>query len=261
MELPEWEVKTIARGTLEGNNSKLVHHLDQRSLGLVKIAMESEMGKSLMTKEETEKEIERSLANVPMRDLRTVTSEKTGITEIVIGLGIEIGIGIEREIVAMNVIEHVIEDGIEVVTMSVTEIVIAIVIGIEIGRGIGIGIMKGDIQTLIVVAPMIGTIMIGLNQNMKRIDMVIGTGILIVLKLRMVVGGMISLTMGTDTQTLIMIPSTMITLNIAEVEGNMITQKAIMTKIVMISMMIEWRMITIMSVALLNHMIERGLVI
>lgn len=221
--------------------------------------MFSEIGKSLMTREETEKERERSLVNIPMRDLRSVMSERTGITETVIGLEIEIGIGIEREIeiVAMTAIEHVIEEGIEVVTMSVTEI--GIVIGIEIGRGIGI--MKGDIQTLIAVALTIGTTMIVSSQNMRRIDMVIGIeiGIWIVQKLRMVVGGMISLSMGTEM--LIMIPSTTTTLNITEVEGNMINQKATVTKIVMISMMTEWTMIIIMSVGILNHMIERGLVI
>lgn len=219
--------------------------------------MFSEIGKSPMTREETEKEIERSLVNIPMRDLRSVMSERTGITETVIGLEIEIGIGIEREIVAMTAIEHVIEEGIEVVTMSVTEI--GIVIGIEIGRGIGI--MKGDIQTLIAVALTIGTTMIVSSQNMRRIDMVIGIeiGIWIVQKPRMVVGGMISLSMGTEM--LIMIPSTTTTLNITEVEGNMINQKATVTKIVMISMMTEWTMIIIMSVGILNHMIERGLVI
>lgn len=217
-----------------------------------------------MRREETEKERERSHVNVLMRDLRIVTSEKTGITEIVIGLGIGTGIekGKERETVAMTVIKLVIviEEGIVVVIMSVIEIGIGIVIGTEIGRGIGI--TKMDIQNLIVVALMIGNlIMTELNQNMKRIDMVIGTERLIVLKLRMVVGGMTSLSMGTDTQILTMIPNTMITLNIIEAEGNMtITQKAIMTKTVMISM-IEWRMIIIMSVALLNHMIKRGLVI
>lgn len=212
-----------------------------------------------MRREETEKKRERSLVNVPVRDLRITTSEKTGIIEIVIGLGIEIEIGIgigevkEREIVAMTAIEHVIEEGIEVVTR------IGIVIGTEIGTGIGI--TKGDILTLIVVAPMIrNQIMIELIQNMKRIDMVIKTETLIVLKMRMVVGGMISLSMGTDTKILIMIPNTMITLNIPEVGSNMITQKAIVTQIVTISM-IKRRMITIMSVGHLNHMIERGLVV
>lgn len=99
--------------------------------------------------------------------------------------------------------------------------------------------------------------MIKLNQNMRRTGIVKGSGTMITLNPRMIVGGMNSLSMSISIQIKTMTPSTM---SIVEVGDSMIIWMSPMTLTATINILIEWRrMITIMSVQHLSHVKGREL--
>jgi hypothetical protein len=174
---------------------------------------------------------------------------RIGTTEIVTGTRKEkdIGVGIATEYVI--VIET--EVGIVVVTMSV------IVIAFERGRVKETMMLKT--MTMIVGCLVIGNlIMIGLNRNMRGIDMVRGRRTMITLNQRMIVGGMNSLSKGISIQTK---TKTLSLMSVNEVRANMIIWMSKMTMTVMTNIMtvvmtnmIKWRMmITNMSMQHRSH--------
>uniref|UniRef100_A0A2N9HH45 Uncharacterized protein n=1 Tax=Fagus sylvatica TaxID=28930 RepID=A0A2N9HH45_FAGSY len=101
-------------------------------------------------------------------------------------------------------------------------------------------------------------IMIGLNRNMRGIDMVRGRRTMITLNQRMIVGGMNSLSKGISIQTK---TKTLSLMSVIEVGANMIIWMSKMTMTVMTNIMtvvmtnmIEWRMmITNMSMQHRSH--------
>jgi hypothetical protein len=166
---------------------------------------------------------------------------RIGTTEIVTGTGKEkdtgVGIVIETKV------------GIVVVTMSV------IVIALERGRVKET--MMLNTMTMIVGGLVIGNlIMIGLNQNMRGTDMVRGRRTMITLNQRMIVGGMNSLSMGISIQT--KTKKTLSLMSVVEVGPNMIIWMSRTTMTVVMTNMIEWRMMIInMSMQHWNHVTGR----
>uniref|UniRef100_A0A2N9H5B8 Uncharacterized protein n=1 Tax=Fagus sylvatica TaxID=28930 RepID=A0A2N9H5B8_FAGSY len=166
---------------------------------------------------------------------------RIGTTEIVTGTGKEkdtgVGIVIETKV------------GIVVVTMSV------IVIALERGRVKET--MMLNTMTMIVGGLVIGNlIMIGLNQNMRGTDMVRGRRTMITLNQRMIVGGMNSLSMGISIQT--KTKKTLSLMSVVEVGPNMIIWMSRTTMTVVMTNMIEWRMMIInMSMQHRSHVTGR----
>jgi hypothetical protein len=166
---------------------------------------------------------------------------RIGTTEIVTGTGKEkdtgVGIVIETKV------------GIVVVTMSV------IVIALERGRVKET--MMLNTMTMIVGGLVIGNlIMIGLNQNMRGTDMVRGRRTMITLNQRMIVGGMNSLSMGISIQT--KTKKTLSLMSVVEVGPNMIIWMSRTTRTVVMTNMIEWRMMIInMSMQHQSHVTGR----
>lgn len=174
--------------------------------------------------------------SAPMTGQGIVTTEKIGITEIVK----------ERETEGVTVIEHVIEVGTVAVTMSVIERETMVVIVLGTGRG-----------TMKLVTITMGVLMIGMNRNMRGIDMVKGT--MIMPSQRMIWAGMNNLSRVKSCQMQKM-TCIMITTSIAEAGDGMITWmfKVIMAAVIYImapiAMAIIWRrMITTMIVEHLSH--------
>lgn len=179
--------------------------------------------------------------SAPMTGQGIVTTEKIGITEIVK----------ERETEAVTVIEHVIEVGTVAVTMSVIERETMVVIVLGTGRG-----------TMKLVTITMGVLMIGMNRNMRGIDMVKGT--MIMPSQRMIWAGMNNLSRVKSCQMQKM-TCIMITTSIAEAGDGMITWmfKVIMAAVIYImapiAMAIIWRrMITTMIVEHLSRVKIEG---
>lgn len=209
--------------------------------------------KSPVKEVETEIENERSHVNALMTEHVVVTIERIDTTEIGIGLGIETETGKGKETVDVIGIEIAVAIGnvVGIVTgtgnVIGTEIMIVIVKGTEI--------MK--LGTLIEDARMIGSlIMIVLKLNMRGIDMVKGSGIM---NLRMIVVGMINLSMDIGMQTLIMMLSSMTTMSIKD-EASMIMGMTALTTTINILIMIEWRMTTALNAQHLNLVTVRKIV-
>lgn len=148
------------------------------------------------------------------------------------------------------------EVGTVVVTTSVIDIetVIGNVIVLEKGRVRENWKLKTT--TVTVGDPVIGSLlMIKLNQNMRGTGIAKGSGTMITLNPRMIVGGMNSpsmMSISIQIKTM-----TLSTMSIVEVGDSMIIWMSLMTLTATINILIEWRrMITIMSVQHLSH--EKG---
>lgn len=195
-----------------------------------------------------------------MIDQGTGTIEMIGTTEIatetergtVRETVVEIVIGTAREIERGTVIGA----ETEAVNMTVTGTVIAIgnvtVIVIARGRGKETGIMKLG-MTMIEVVLMIESMT--MNVVIRNTSGVKERGIMVRQKQKMVVGGLISLSMGMDVQKLSMAMGTMTTME-TKVGDNMIIQmpRVIMTAtenltVIMIAM-IKWMMMVMVMIEL-----------
>jgi hypothetical protein len=226
--------------------------------------MISGIGKNLVKREGIKRGKGRNPVNSPMTDIGIAIIGRIGTTEIAIGIiGTGTGIGKGKEIGVVIVTEYatVIETevGSVVATMSVidTETVIGNVIVVEKGR-----VRENwKLKTMTVTrgGPVIGSLlMIKLNQNMRGgTDIAKGSGTMIALNPRMIMGGMNSPSMSISIQIKTMTLSTM---SIVEVGDSMIIWMSLMTLTATINILIEWRrMITIMSVQHLSHVKGRKL--
>lgn len=247
LELPESGVKKLIRSILGERFSNQEDPLGLRSQGHEKIGKLNGTGKCLVKGEGTRKETGRSHVSDPMTSHGIVTTEKIGIIEIVKERETETRR--ENEVVTVTVIGHVIEVGTVVGTMSVIER--ETVVGIVIAPGTGRGIMKS--VTMTVDVPMIG-----MSQNMRGIDLLKGT--MIMLSQRMIVAGMNNLSRGKGCQMQKM-TRVMITMSIIEAGDRTIPWMFKVTRTVMINIqtvimigMIKWRMmITTMIVEHPSH--------
>lgn len=227
--------------------------------------MISGIGKNLVKREGIKRGKGRNPVNSPMTDIGIAIIGRIGTTEIaiggIIGTGTGIGKGKETGVVIVTEYATVIETevGSVVATTSVidTETVIGNVIVVEKGR-----VRENwKLKTMTVTrgGPVIGSLlMIKLNQNMRGgTGIVKGSGTMIALNPRMIMGGMNSPSMSISIQIKTMTLSTM---SIVEVGDSMIIWMSLMTLTATINILIEWRrMITIMSVQHLSHVKGRKL--